>query len=261
MKSTRLLLLGDIHGGIDAVRKVVAEVRGLDLVAVLCVGDFASTAGGDVVAELETIAKVFESLASLGVVVVYTWGNRDLMLFERIVRLGDECARKRAREIVEFILSLDNVYESPSSNRLCLQDLGLCITSSPSLADRDTILLVHYVNYVHDRALLHVEGHVHYGQLRDRYINAGFVYRDDLHGARAMEGMYMLIELEGRKLENVEVRFLTEDLRFLQCPLHIEEGTFIVPKWWRRCPVCYDIARAKFTKQAFFIDSVFQGVL
>ncbi|HIE55690.1 MAG TPA: hypothetical protein EYP90_10995 [Chromatiaceae bacterium] len=100
---------------------MITEVRRVDLVAVLCTGDFASVSATDTVHDLELVAKVFEYLASLGVDVVYTWGNRDLLLFERIVKLGSVEHRKRVRELLEYMLSLSNVYEAPSRDRLYLK--------------------------------------------------------------------------------------------------------------------------------------------
>jgi len=254
-------VLGDIHGGVESIKKVITEVRRVDLVAVLCTGDFASVSATDTVHDLELVAKVFEYLASLGVDVVYTWGNRDLLLFERIVKLGSVEHRKRVRELLEYMLSLSNVYEAPSRDRLYLKSLGLYITSNPQLIDSKTILLTHYVNYAYENAFLHIEGHVHYGQIRGRYINAGFVYRDDMHGAKPMEGMYMIIDIEGTEIRNLEVKLLSNDLKFYTCPHHPDEGLFIIPKWWKKCPVCYDISRAKFTKQVLSVENLFQGVL
>jgi len=256
-----VLVLGDIHGGVDSVRKVVTEVKRTDLAAVLCTGDFASISIADAVQDLELVAKVFEYLASLGVDVVYTWGNRDLLLFERVIKLGSVEQRKRARELIEYMLSFSNVYEAPNRDRLCLKSLGLCITSNPQLIDSKTILLTHYVSEAYEDAFLHIEGHVHYGQIHGRYINAGFVYRDDMHGAKPMEGMYMVIDIEGTELRGLEVKLLSDDLKFYSCPHHPDEGLFIIPKWWRKCPVCYDISRAKFTKQVLSVDNLFQGAL
>ena len=253
-------MLGDIHGGIESVRRIVAEVRKTDLATVLCTGDFAK-ATTDTIHDLELVAKVFEYLASLGVDVVYTWGNRDLLLFEKIIMLSSAELRKRARELIEYILSLGNVYEVPNRNRLCLESLGLCITSNPQLIDSRTILLTHYTNYVYEDAFLHIEGHVHYGQIRGKYVNAGFVYRDEVHGAEPMEGMYIVIDIENARVRDLEIKLLSSDLKLYTCPLHPEEGLFIIPRWWKRCPVCYDVSRAKFTKQVLSVENLFRGVL
>jgi len=41
---------------------------------------------------------------------------------------------------------------------------------------------------------------------------------------------------------------LLGNLKEIVCPYHAEEGAFIVPKFWKRCPVCYDQENSKFSK-------------
>ena len=87
--------------------------------------------------------------------------------------------------------------------------------------------------------LLHLEGHVHYGQFRNHYLNLGFLYRDDLHGGRPLVGCIWVIDVYPGP--RVEYRYvdLEGNLKEVRCPVHSEEGTFLVPRYWRRCPLCY----------------------
>ncbi len=245
-KIIRILALGDIHGGLSALKKGIETMKNYDFDAVVCVGDFASLRFTDPLKELENIAKIFDLLDSLEVPVYYVWGNRDLMLFDLVVRLVG-VRRERALELIRRLIHHDYLYEVSRGTRY---KLGFAsIVSDPKIVEPNSILLVHYIDHVAKGALLHIEGHVHYGQYKDNYINLGFVYRDDLHGAEPMEGMIWLIEIrrEGGRV-HIDRKYVLLDRRFKEmiCDLHFDEGVFIVPSKWRRCPVCYDPTKAKF---------------
>jgi hypothetical protein len=88
---------------------------------------------------------------------------------------------------------------------------GIKITTSPELADSDTILVQHS-NIVYagrfDRtaviardALLHVAGHTHTGVRTRNYLNTGFLYRDGSNGAGPMMGGYFDVEINGRAVD------------------------------------------------------------
>jgi len=123
----------------------------------------------------------------------------------------------------------------------------LYVTNDYTQIDEKTVYITHYRPEVFSDALLHLEGHVHYGQFKDNYFNLGFAYRDDLHGSEPLEGLIWFFEIN----RDYKVSFYYEllgDLKEIVCPYHAEEGTFIVPNFWRKCPVCYDPENSKFSK-------------
>jgi predicted phosphodiesterase len=85
---------------------------------------------------------------------------------------------------------------------------GIRITSSPELADNDSVLVQHsnivYAGrfdrtaVISNHALLHIAGHTHTGVWTRNYLNTGFLYRDDSNGAEPMLGGYFDVEIKGR---------------------------------------------------------------
>lgn len=87
---------------------------------------------------------------------------------------------------------------------------GVRVTSSPDLADGDTVLVQHS-NVVYagrfdrtlaiaGKALLHVAGHTHTGVWTGNYLNTGFLYRDGSNGAEPMPGGYFDVEVSGHRV-------------------------------------------------------------
>ncbi len=242
-------VLGDIHGGLGALKKALKWLSTESLDYVLCVGDFASLSSLDPLRDLEVIREMFRELNSLGVPVIYVWGNRDLMLFNEIQFL-DPRDRTEAAKIISDMLSMENLIEVPKDEKIKLGE-DLFVTRNPTLLDERTVYLVHYDTIVR-QCYLHVEGHVHYAQVKGRYLNAGFIHRDDLHGAKHMDGMVMRLLLRERGVERIIIKPLG-NIKPLICDVHIDEGIFFVPCGWRKCPVCYDWNRAKFSRTSLHV--------
>ena len=118
------------------------------------------------------------------------------------------------------------------------------ITANPNLVTKRTVFLTHYYKRgVLRESLLHIEGHAHYGQVKNNYLNTSFLYRDDFHGAESLLGCIWQIELPNR---NIEFFDLGGNLKRHTCNKHSEEGEFYIPSYWHICPVCYVPANAKF---------------
>jgi len=243
-------VLGDIHGGISALRRALNWLLGYDLEALLCVGDFVPLASDlDVLQELYVLEEVMELLNDVGVPVMYVWGNRDLELFERVVSLEDLSSRRECLKVIDRIIKMRNLIEVPRDTRIRLGDT-IYVTRNPMLLDSRTIYLTHYDNYLRS-CLLHVEGHVHYAQIAKGYINAGYIHRNLPKGAYA-DGMVIAADIAGSNNVRVLVKPLGA-VKPLICAKHISEGVFFVPSNWRLCPVCYDFAKAKVSRVALHI--------
>ena len=240
-------MLGDIHGGASALRKALNWMSSEGVEAILSVGDFA-TLTSDVVKDLAIVKSLFEMLNEQGIPVLYVWGNRDIELFERMILLDSPSARRECIDMIHEMLGFSNLIEVPRDTRIRLAD-DLYITRNPELLDLKTIYLTHYDEYVRS-CFLHIEGHVHYAQVASRYVNAGYVHRDDFHGARESDGLAIVIEISGG------TRVLIKPLGSVKpmiCPEHYAEGIFFVPSSWRMCPVCYDWTRAKMSRTALHL--------
>ena len=89
------------------------------------------------------------------------------------------------------------------------------------------------------KALIQLDGHLHFGQSVLNYLNLGFLYRDAAHGASPIVGCYWKLNFEG---PNVEVNFRNLDgkPKEFSCPNHPQEGKFYIPNYWKLCPICYE---------------------
>jgi hypothetical protein len=121
------------------------------------------------------------------------------------------------------------------------------LTSSPKRIPKNAIFLSHCYRRIIPEALIQLDGHVHYGQHALNYLNLGFLYRDAEHGAPPMVGCYWKLVLKG---SSVSVNFINlgNKLKEFNCPAHPEEGTFYIPFYWKKCPVCFDPRNSLFKK-------------
>jgi hypothetical protein len=113
------------------------------------------------------------------------------------------------------------------------------LTSSPDKMPKNAIFLQHHYRKIIPRGMIQIDGHVHYGQHVLNYLNLGFLYRDAAHNASPMIGCYWKLNL---KDSTVSVNFMNlgNKLKAFRCPVHPEEGTFYIPSYWKKCPICYE---------------------
>jgi len=62
-----------------------------------------------------------------------------------------------------------------------------------------------------------------------------------------MAGCYWILELEGSNVSTTFVN-LGDKLKEFVCPHHPKEGTFYIPFFWKKCPVCFEPTKS-------FVDS------
>jgi predicted phosphodiesterase len=193
----KLLCFSDIHGNVDAVRALVAdtEARGSRYDAVILAGDITNlVVDKDMDVAQRQYDKIIRLLCKAYGRAYYVPGNRD--------RLGRGKTARTIEHRYGIMLEPNKAYAIGDRVR---------ITSSPELADGNTILVQHS-NIVYagrfDRtamicrkALLHIAGHTHTGVRTKNYLNTGFLYRDGSNGAEPMTGGYFEVEIAGKRPE------------------------------------------------------------
>jgi len=113
------------------------------------------------------------------------------------------------------------------------------LTPSPERMPKNAILLKHHYRKILPKAFIQLDGHLHYGQHVLNYLNLGFLYRDAAHNASPMIGCYWKLNLEN-SIFAVNFMNLGNGLKDFRCPDHPEEGTFYIPHYWKKCPICFE---------------------
>ena len=268
----RILAFSDLHGNTEVLESLIQHVKNESFDFLLIAGDLTNA---DLIKPEETVRQakeIFRLLEDLKIPYYFIWGlpNREFRIVAslkfvrmkktgvRVVEKGDyaelveESKRVRMR-IPKSRVSMGENLEALLSSLVhgrCLNDVKMAdigsykLTCDPKLADRNTILLTHCYRKP-SNALIHLDGHVHYGQKHENYLNLGFLHRGEAHGATSLTGCYWTLELQGRE---VSIRWIDSgnELKEYTCPVHPEEGTFYVPHYWKRCPVCYNPQQAIF---------------
>lgn len=189
-----LLCFSDIHGNVAAVKRLIKAVkaRGVRYDAVVIAGDltnFSVTRNLDESQKaLDTILRMLSDEFDN---IWYVPGNRDFN------------GRGKKRQSLTHYKGM--VIEEGKKYYLGPK---LPITTSPDLADKNTILIQHSNvvseggfkrrSVVRKNALLHIVGHTHTGIVSGNYLNTGFLYRDDSNGAEPMMGGYFEVEITNR---------------------------------------------------------------
>jgi predicted phosphodiesterase len=242
----KLIAFSDIHGSVTALEKAIQYIQHQETVdAIIIAGDFASInydhTDVKILEEDRKISRMFSLLEDLPIPYYFVWGNRDAFHFMFMMTIQSEDAASR---------HIDEL-----SNGTFLTDTAVIpldafhITSNPQRVDKNTLFVTHWQERIEGNSLLHLEGHVHYGQYHANYVNLGFLFRDSLHGAEQLLGGIWEIELANHQIERIEYVDFGDNINRLLCPHHPEEGTFYIPTYWRNCPVCFDDDNAKFRKR------------
>jgi predicted phosphodiesterase len=241
----KLIAFSDIHGSVTALENASQYIQRQNHVdAIIIAGDFASInydkTEQDILKEDHKISCMFSLLEDLNIPYYFVWGNRDTFHFFYMMTIQQEWVSHHEDDLRNGTL-LTNTAVFPLN--------PYQITSNPQCVDERTLFVTHYQEHVEWNALLHLEGHVHYGQYQKNYLNLGFLFRDSLHGAQQLLGGLWEIELSTNHVENVEYVDFGGNIKQLLCPYHPEEGIFYIPRFWRKCPVCFDEDNAKFPKR------------
>lgn len=221
----RFLAFSDIHGNIDSVKKLIQNVKNKQFDAVLFAGDFTNAfLDRNLEDANEKYQIIMKLLQSLEIPVYYVLGNRDFAPTDEGIQV--------INADLPFNLSKDRkIYISKK----------ISISSDQRLVDEDTIYLTHFNNHLQTKALLQLAGHVHWGVKYRNYLNLGFLYRDEEHGAPALNGCYWEIKIHDNKLINVTWHNLG-GMKETKCQNH-PFAVFYIPNYWQRCPFCYQKTR------------------
>lgn len=225
----RILAMGDNHGDVESLRRVLDDVGGESFDYVVHVGDFTKAwrtarQNDDVesgkalgVEELESVEPVlqeFDALAEHGL--VWVWGNQDYF--------GD----------LDYDLEVGT--EVPDDGVVSVG--GLRFTSSLDHVDRDTVLVTHmeYWRLVdHFEGLAHFCGNSHRGRHVGRRLNSAYLQFLDPETETKRFGGYFVVELD-EDGPDVEMRSIGELAR-IECDRHAERGVQFQPES-RGCMFC-----------------------
>lgn len=254
--SIRIVAFSDIHGNLDAFKETVKFIkeRLKDADYILIAGDIVDWPGPEKAEEaFKNLVEIFRLLEELNIKYFFVLGNWDVffvmdLMEARNLKLQaskEEATELIFREILRQIGSKNGTLLDKSKVYMLSENVKL--TSNPDLIDSKTIFLTHAHEVVRSDALLHVEGHWGlYAQLNrpKNYLNLGFI-----HGGReGIIGCLWEIIIKDARIVEIKWHNLGCALKELYCPVHKEEGLFIIPSNWKKCPVCYRPGRARFVK-------------
>ena len=226
-ETLRLLCMGDNHGDVTSLERVVDETNGEEFDFVIHVGDI-TNAWFDGVDEgreqLEAITPQFEALNERGEL-LYIWGNRD-------GAIGPE------RPFQDYDLPGTFIPEDD-----VITVAGETFTQDLELVEDDTILVTHYWYpelLDHFAGKAYFSGHIHTGRYKNKALNTAFLYRTADHGADALLGAYFVVEIAPDGAWQIDFRNIGKVRKGI-CPRHQALGVQFVPDYWRKdCQFCYD---------------------
>jgi hypothetical protein len=264
----QILAFSDLHGDGATLRLLRDIIKDENYDYMLVAGDLTNA---DLIQPSETVQQlkeIFSIMESFNVPYYYVWGTpfREgtlASIMELIEKPDDYEVRERERKLV-FQKKIGNRTEtirmSKAGQRL-LKEIGhfmsslsfgrhlkeeepvklgrYWLTSSPERIPKNAIFLRHHYRKIIPKALIQLDGHLHYGQHVFNYLNLGFLYRDAAHDASPMIGCYWKLTLKNF-IVSVDFMNLGNRLKSFRCPNHPEEGTFYIPHYWKKCPICYE---------------------
>jgi len=212
-----ILAFSDIHGNIEAVKKLIIEVSKVEYDIIVFGGDFTNAWFDGPEEGQKQMNEIVSLIKFLNKPFFYIYGNRDIFVkCEYGKNIGE-----KDWDIGKYVLT----------NKI--KDL-----------DKSKILITHSLD---DRlkneqanALLYLYGHDHIGRVYKNYIDLGFLYRGTkAHGAaQSLFGCYWFIKIEDDQIIPVNHSW---QLKESKCPIHKNQGIFYIPYYWRKpCPLCYE---------------------
>lgn len=275
----QILAFSDLHGDIATLKLLKGAIKDENYDYIFVAGDLTNADLLPAAKMVKQLKEVFSIMESFKIPYYYVWGTpfREgrIAAISRLIENPDEykveeqektiflkrrkndfteviripkVARSLIREIETFIKSLSYGHYLAEEKPVKLEKYWL--TSSPQNIPKNAIFLRHCYRKIIPRALIHLDGHIHFGQNIHNYINLGFLYRDDAHNAQPIVGGYWKLILEK---SNVTAEFvdLGNKMKAFKCQHHPQEGTFYIPHYWKKCPICYEPEQALIkTKQS-----------
>jgi len=268
----RILAFSDLHGNVDLLKLLRDKIKHESYDCILVAGDLTNADLLPPAKRVKQLKEVFFIMESFKIPYYFVWGepfregtiasivrlieNADdyeveeqekTLIFKRQKDKWTEITKiskadlKKIKEIEDFIKSLSFGRHLKNEEPIKLGKYWL--TSSPQNIRENTIFIRHCYRKIIPKALIHLDGHIHFGQCVLNYINLGFLYRDDAHDATPMIGGYWRLILEKSAIK-AEFINLGNKMKAFKCPHHPEEGTFYIPHYWKKCPICYEPRKA-----------------
>jgi len=257
----QILAFSDLHGSVVALKLLKDKIKDESYDYILIAGDLTNADLLSPTERVQQVQEVFSIMESFKIPYYYVWGipfregtlefaQDDYEIEEHEGKLA--LTRKSGnwtwtanmsqrgwqlfKKIEHFLSSLSFGKHLREKEPVKLGKYWL--TSSPERIPKNAIFLRHHYRKIIPKALIQLDGHVHYGQHVLNYLNLGFLYRDKVHGASSMIGCYWKLALKGSTV-SADFVDLVGNLKDYECPCHPEEGLFYIPRYWKKCPICY----------------------
>jgi predicted MPP superfamily phosphohydrolase len=259
----RILAFSDLHGNAATIELLRERVKNESFDYILVAGDLTNADLIPPAERVQQLKEIFAIMETFEIPYFYVWGlpfrestlqflqeeysvieNEDRVTlavkggkFDNWMVEMHPKGWNHFKEMDEFLSTLKFGKHLRHGEIIKIGNYNVAATQE-NLPER-TILLKHSYRKIVPNALLQLDGHLHFGQRYQNYLNLGFLYRDDAHNAQAMVGCYWVLELEGSAVSTTFVN-LGGKLKEFSCPEHPNEGTFYIPFFWRKCPVCFE---------------------
>ena len=274
----QILAFSDLHGDAATLKFLRDALKDESYDCILIAGDLTNA---DLISPSETVRQVkeiFSIMESFKIPYYYVWGTPfregTLASIMQLIEKPDDFEVKEQKGTLILQRKIGNRTETirmPKAGHQLLKEIEhfmsslsfgkylreeepvklgrYWLTSSPERIPKNAIFLRHHYRKIIPKALIQLDGHLHYGQCVRNYLNLGFLYRDAAHGASPMIGCYWTLTM---KDSTVSASFINLDSRLkdFRCPNHPEEGVFYIPVYWKKCPICFKPREALMLSQA-----------
>lgn len=264
----QILAFSDLHGDVATLKLLKDSIKDEDYDCILVAGDLTNADLIPPPEAVQQVKEIFSIMESFRIQYYYVWGTpfregslasimqlieypqdyevkeqEGKLLYQRKIGNRTEPIRM-SKAWCQLLKELEHFMSSLSFGRHVREEepvkLGrYWLTSSPEGIPENAILLKHHYRRIIPKALIQLDGHLHYGQRLLNYLNLGFLYRDAAHNASPMIGCYWKLTLKDSTV-SVDFMNLGNKLKDFSCPYHPEEGTFYIPFYWKKCPICYE---------------------
>jgi hypothetical protein len=242
-----ILVMGDNHGDVESLDRVIADTKGQQFDFIIHVGDLTNAWFDGIetgVEQLRAVESRLEDLADQADEgLLYIYRNRDH-------------TRGPESEYVYARYELDVGTHIPVDGATTIS--GQRFTQDPELVTEDDILVTHgeYVAMLdHFDARAYFSGHEHTGRYKGRYLNSAFLYRTDDHGSEPLIGGYFVVTVDDEPPFEIDFRNL-DRLQKLICHKHHERGVLFAPDF-HDCQFCYDNQQQLMQEM---VQSAFYGI-
>ena len=219
--TTRFLVMGDNHGDVESLRRVLADIENETFDFAIHVGDFTKAwrtsrqcddeqegkeLGVEQLRNIEPLLEQIDARSEHGL--LWVWGNQDYF--------GD------------LNYDIDAGIEIPDDG--CVEVAGQQFTSSPKYVESDVILVTHMEKWSlldHFEGRAHFCGNTHRGRYFNRRLNTAFLKLTYPDTGTTKYGGYFVVQLDDESLD-VELREI-DDLERKECNRHAERGVQFRP--------------------------------